>query len=214
MKRKTILIISIISTLILIIVVGIISIFMKKEDTLTFYIKNKPQTQYTITHEFGKELDLSPKAFQLTAKKGFKTYNITYQKPTITKLKTYKIKYHVKNESTTFILNVKVVDTTAPNITGKLLYRVNQGEAFDERHLQLKAFDLFDQDVTKNLTMKKVDTSKVGKYEIPVTVADSSNNVASIQIHLQVKAKPIIPNPVIIPNPSTMNQSQKPNILD
>ena len=169
--------------------IAFLYLFMQ-EKPVVFLIDGKEVTTKTITHEFGNALDLSPKALNLVAKKGNETCKIVYSKQNFTQLKTYRVVYRVKDEEETFVLHIKVQDTTAPSISGELQYQITQGDVFDSSHLSLHAMDQFDQDLSDQFKMESVDTNTPGEYDILVSVADQSGNEAKVTIHLTIQEKP------------------------
>lgn len=123
------------------------------------------------------------------SKKGNDVYEIFYEEPAFTELKTYHISYRVKDEDAVFSVKVKVVDTTAPKLSGEIQYTITQGEAFGIHDLYISAYDAYDGDLSDQLHMEEIDTSQAGEQEHTVSVHDSSGNRAEILIHITVKEK-------------------------
>lgn len=171
------------------IIILLIVFLNRKEKPLRFTIKGKVKEQLILTHEYGEALDLSPEALQLEAKKGNDVYEIFYEEPAFTELKTYHISYRVKDEDAVFSVKVKVVDTTAPKLSGEIQYTITQGEAFGIHDLYISAYDAYDGDLSDQLHMEEIDTSQAGEQEHTVSVHDSSGNRAEILIHITVKEK-------------------------
>lgn len=189
MKKKGILIITILITIVIIILTVAFLIFDKR-NTITFYIDGKKVENYNQKVEYSDTIDYSTEAIKLTAKKNNKdiTKQIKYNKVKITKLKTYKITYEVEGKQ--FIYEMKVIDTSAPEITGEASYTMKQDETFDQANLNLIAIDNFDKDISDKITTKdNVDTTTPGEYTLTFKVSDSSNNTAEFKSVVTVLAK-------------------------
>ncbi|NBK97247.1 MAG: DUF5011 domain-containing protein [Erysipelotrichia bacterium] len=167
-----------------------ITFMLIKQQTITFYINHKEATQLKNTVAYKKDIDYSIKAIQLSAKKGDKDVSeqIKVEPITINELKTYKIKYHLEEQ--TFIYYMKVIDKEAPVISGETSATITQGEDFNISSLNLKAIDNFDQDISGQITCEgSVDHQTAGEYTLHFTVSDSSHNTSEWQAIITVKEK-------------------------
>lgn len=209
MKKKGIIIIILITILIILITAAFL-IFNNK-NKITFYINGKEVESFSQKVEYSDNIDYSTKAIKLTAKKNNKdiTKQIKYNKIKITKLKTYKITYEVEGKQ--FVYEMKVVDTSAPKITGETTYTMKQDEAFDQANLKLIAIDNYDKEISDKITTEdSVDTSTPGEYTLTFKVSDSSNNTAEFKCIVTVEAKEEINptnNPIKENNNSTQSNS-------
>lgn len=188
MKKKGIIIIILITILIILITAAFLIFNIKNK--ITFYINGKEVENYSQKVEYSDNIDYSTNAIKLTAKKNDKdiTKQIKYNKVKITKLKTYKITYEVEGKQ--FVYEMKVVDTSAPEITGESTYTIKQGETFDQANLKLIAIDNFDKEISDKITTEdSVDTSTPGEYTLTFKVSDSSNNTAEFKCIVTVEAK-------------------------
>lgn len=189
MKKKAIIIIIIMIT-IMITLISAVFLIVNKRNMITFYINGKEAENYSQKVEYSDSIDYSTNAIKLTAKKNNKdiTKQIKYNKVKITKLKTYQITYEVEGKK--FVYEMEVVDTSAPKITGEATYSIKQNETFDQTHLNLIATDNFDKDITDKITTEdSVDTSTPGEYTLTFKVSDSSNNIAEFKCIVTVEAK-------------------------
>lgn len=209
MKKKGIIIIILITILIILITAAFL-IFNNK-NKITFYINGKEVESYSQKVEYRDNIDYSTNAIKLTAKKNNKdiTKQIKYNKIKITDLKIYKITYEVEGKQ--FVYEMKVVDTSAPKITGETTYTMKQDEAFDQANLKLIAIDNYDKEISDKITTEdSVDTSTPGEYTLTFKVSDSSNNTAEFKCIVTVEAKEEINptnNPIKENNNSTQSNS-------
>lgn len=185
MKKKVKIIIGLIIALC--ISVGMFFYLVQIKNKVHFFIYDQEKESYKQEIEYNDEIDISCKAIHLTAIRNGKdiTDEITYKKVKMNKLKEYVVEYKVKGAifKCTFI----VKDKTAPVIEGEFNYSVNVNETFDVSSLKLTVIDNYDKDLTSKLEMDKIDTSKVGKQNIKVSVSDSSGNRQEKMITLEVK---------------------------
>lgn len=194
------------STILLLLLSFLCLLWLNKEDELQFYVNEKIKTELALTVEYGEALHLTPEELHLSAKKGSTDCTIQYQIPEITELKTYEIPYIVEGETKSFIVKLKVEDTTAPELSGEVSYQITEGDLFDVNSLKLSVHDNYDKEIT--LEMENVDTSVVGTQELQVIAMDSNGNQATITIELLIEEKVI---PQSQANDSTTNQEQ-PNV--
>ncbi len=165
--------------------------FLKTNYAVTYYVDGIKTNKATIEYEYGDELLIQPSDLNLVATKKDKVYELDYDIPHINQIKTYTVKYRVKNKRCLpFVLKIKVVDTTAPSITGKMNYTVDKGETFGIDQLKLNVTDNYDQDLTNNITMDLVDTNQEGSRDVSVCVKDSSNNQTCTTIHVSIGVDP------------------------
>lgn len=111
----------------------------------------------------------------------------------------YKVKYFViiDNKEYNIYRDIKVVDTTSPDIKLNGNEKVNLlvGEKYKE--LGASATDNYDGDISDLIKIEdNIDTSKIGEYTVTYTVIDSSNNKTVIKRTVNVKK----PKPVIVVN--------------
>lgn len=107
------------------------------------------------------------------------------------KLGEYKISYKLFNRKTE--RTVKIVDTEKPiiKLKGKETVSLYQGEKYSEAGYE--ASDNYDGDLTDKVEIEnKVDTDKVGSYEIIYKVKDSSNNEVSVKRSVEIKEKKVV----------------------
>ena len=72
------------------------------------------------------------------------------------------------------VKNVDIKDNQAPVILVKDTYTIKQGSAFNYNDLKAEALDKEDGNLTKDIKYSgKVDPSKVGNYEVTLTVTDA-----------------------------------------
>lgn len=195
MKKREIIIIGLLSTTALIIIFTVILILSINQNRISFYIDGKKMTTLSKVMDYQDDIDYSVQAIKLTAKKNDKDVSkqIKVNKIKITKLKTYKIIYSLDNEE--FIYEMKVVDKTAPIITGESTITLQQDDPFDQGILKLSAIDNFDKDITAKLTSEgSVDTSIPNDYELIFKVSDSSNNTSEFKsiIHVEKKEERLV----------------------
>ena len=143
--------------------------------------------------------------------KGYKAY---YSKKDITKnvqvknnintkkIGTYKISYIVKYKkvSKTIYRNVKVVDTTKPEIvlTGENI-NIVVGNNYEEPGYN--ALDNYDGDLTDKVEVtNNIDNNTIGTYEVTYKVKDSSNNENSIKRTVNVISKQTVNQKVAVLN--------------
>lgn len=106
------------------------------------------------------------------------------------KLGTYKIKYSVTDSSsnqTSKVRVVKVVDNKSPviSLSGSKTMTLDLNENYYEPGYSAR--DNYDGDITSNVYVSgKVNTSKVGVYEITYSVTDSSGNYSYVSRVIQV----------------------------
>lgn len=109
------------------------------------------------------------------------------------KLGEYKVSYKLFNKKLERV--VKVVDTEKPSIElkGKINVTLYQGNKYEEEGYV--AHDNYDGDLTDKVEIEnKVDTDKVGSYEIIYKVKDSSDNEFSVKRSVEVKEKKVVKN--------------------
>lgn len=209
MKKKKKVFIALI-LLLLIIIISTIGLFaFLKTEKIAFYIQGKEATELSKEVEYQDTIDYSPKAIKLSAKRNNVniTNEIKYKKVKIDKLKTYPITYQVGD--TKFMYKMKVVDTTAPILTGESTVTLKQGETFDQAILNLKAIDNFDKDISDQITCKDtVDTSIPKEYPLLYTVKDSSGNTSKLEVMVIVEAKEIVNNETNQANSAGSSNSQ------
>ena len=110
-----------------------------------------------------------------------------------TKLGTYNIYWSAAAAGIkgSLMRTVDVVDTTPPVITlapyPKMV--VYLGEEYIEPGFT--ATDSVDGDITADVTVSKIDTSKLGEKTVKYTVSDKSGNSTSVTRKLMVKVKPV-----------------------
>ncbi|AOH56162.1 hypothetical protein ABE28_017500 [Peribacillus muralis] len=105
------------------------------------------------------------------------------------KIKGYISSAYISNKPST-----PVVDTNAPVISGATNAAVPYNSSFDAKS-NVKAKDDKDGDVTSAIRVEgKVDTKKVGTYNLTYTVADKARNVAKVirKVSVYDKVKPVI----------------------
>lgn len=191
-KHKKIIIFVLLS-LITILLVGFAYIYYRHTTTVHFSINEKIITSYSITLEYEDHLKISPEKINLKATRNNKdiTSLINVKEHSLTQLKTYPIDFYIKDNESAFItINVKVVDTSAPILSGEKQYTINEGDTFDESQLKLSAFDTFDKDLTHKIKCDhNIDTTKAGKQTIVYYVEDSSGNRSEHTVVVEVKEK-------------------------
>lgn len=93
------------------------------------------------------------------------------------------------------------------------------GDEFSKDMLNIKATDREDGDLTDKVEISgKVDTSKVGEYELTLTVKDSKGAVATKKVTVTIKQKVVKPDvneaPVITAKDITLTVGDKFNLAD
>jgi hypothetical protein len=89
------------------------------------------------------------------------------------------------------VITLNVVDTTKPVISAKDK-EITEGGSINLKE-NVTATDTVDGDITKNVEISgNVDTKKAGKYSVTYKVKDKSNNEASVNTIVTVKAKPVV----------------------
>lgn len=192
MKKKTIIIIATV-----LIFVTVISVFILNQPTLQLFINNKEiDDTYEVTMEYDKDLSIDTNSLHLKAMYNEKniTNKLKYKKLHIDKLKTYELDFEYDNE-VVLKAKVKIVDTTAPAISGETNYKVYQNEPFDIKSLNLDISDNYDTDLKSKIVMPSIDTKNVGKQNITLSLTDSSNNKSLYKIVVDVQPKPVVALP-------------------
>lgn len=112
----------------------------------------------------------------------------------------YKIQYQLKIDylrfSETLFRQVKVVDTTKPEL--KINSDKEMTVYIGDKYLEptYSAIDNYDGDITESVKVQSnVDLKKVGTYEINYSVTDSSGNETSDKVLVHVKGKK---NPYVV----------------
>lgn len=107
------------------------------------------------------------------------------------KLGEYKVSYKLYGKK--LVRTVKIVDTENPtiNLKGESKIVIYQGDKYTEAGYE--ADDNYDGNLTDKVEIEnKVDTDKVGNYEIIYKVKDSSNNEVSVKRNVEVKEKKVV----------------------
>ena len=109
-------------------------------------------------------------------------------------------------------------ENEVPTITADDL-TLYTGDKFSKDMLNIKANDREDGDLTDKVEISgKVDTSKVGEYELTLTVKDSKGAKAEKKVTVTVKKKVVKPEvneaPVITAKDITLNVGDKFNLAD
>ncbi|MEC2463426.1 DUF5011 domain-containing protein [Bacillus cereus] len=154
----------------------------------TAYAKEPEIKTSELTIAYGEELQAKQiKTSDDVVKTKFKT---SLEK----KLGKQDVKVEVENRlghMTTKDIVVNVVDKEKPVIKSEGSYEVGIGSEFNVKE-HVKATDNFDGDITDKLVVSEFSTKEVGKKNVNVSVTDSSNNVTTKDIVLNVidKVKP------------------------
>lgn len=169
--------------------------YYRHSTTIFFAIDGEQVTSHHMTMEYEDNLRITPETIQLTATRNNKdvTNLIKVKKHNLTELKTYDIDFYIEEWDLALItIRVKIVDSTAPTISGESKYTLTQGDTFDESKLNLIASDIFDGNLSDKIVCNtKVDTSRVGEQNIVYSVEDSSGNKSEHTMVVQVKEKPV-----------------------
>ncbi len=103
------------------------------------------------------------------------------------KLGKHQIAYTVKNGSLSIHrkMQLKVVDTTKPVITGMEKVIIGKGEEFDpENYYQVKDIE---SSLNKNIKVSpEIDSNKEGKNSVELSVKDSSGNIGKLKVNVVV----------------------------
>lgn len=103
------------------------------------------------------------------------------------KIGKHQIAYSVKNGSLSIHrkMQVKVVDTTKPVITGMEKVIIGKGEEFDpENYYQVKDIE---SSLNKNIKVSpEIDSYKEGKNSVELSVKDSSGNIGKLKVTVVV----------------------------
>jgi len=93
------------------------------------------------------------------------------------------------NNITISTIEVIAKDTTAPVINGAEKLEVDYGASIDLL-AGITALDTVDGDISNQITVSEIDTSKSGKQICTYTVSDSAGNMTEVQRDILVKEKP------------------------
>ena len=105
---------------------------------------------------------------------------------------TYQVNYSYEN---LFVKNnierkVVVVDNIPPTLSvekEKVTIFVNNKIDVGK----IKATDNIDGDISKNVTISELDTSKSGSYKLKISIKDSSGNETSKEVDVKIKKRPV-----------------------
>lgn len=187
-KNKKIIVISIISVLVLIAIIG----------TIAFFILNAQKLKlYNATLELGKEnyIEELSKQENVYIKEGY-TYSIKEHKIDINNVGTYKVIFEIKGkgETTEEIKEVKVVDTTPPTIELKKDTFYIGDNINIEEIVTIKDLSQAEEIPYNEANVKvegEFDTSKEGESTVTISTTDKNGNTGTQELKIKVK------NPII-----------------
>jgi len=103
--------------------------------------------------------------------------------------------------TTTEKITIHVVDTTPPDITGDEVKTYPLGTTLTPEQIiqdmNIGVTDNSGENITPQVDMSQVDTSKPGKYPVTITATDSSGNTSTktVEIEIEDKTPPVIEMP-------------------
>ena len=205
----------------------VVKVIVQQKDDSAPVIKSKDELTLTVGDKLSvKDLDLAVTDREdgdLTDKA-----EVDLSKVDTSKAGIYQITITVKDSfgnQTTKTVRVTVnekgetpEENEAPTITADDL-TLYTGDKFSKDMLNIKANDREDGDLTDKVEISgKVDTSKVGEYELTLTVKDSKGAKAEKKVTVTVKKKVVKPEvneaPVITAKDITLNVGDKFNLAD
>ena len=205
----------------------VVKVIVQQKDDSAPVIKSKDELTLTVGDKLSiKDLDLAVTDREdgdLTDKA-----EVDLSKVDTSKAGIYQITITVKDSfgnQTTKTVRVTVnekgetpEENEAPTITADDL-TLYTGDEFSKDMLNIKANDREDGDLTDKVEISgKVDTSKVGEYELTLTVKDSKGAKAEKKVTVTVKKKVVKPEvneaPVINAKDITLNVGDKFNLAD
>ncbi|MDD2575189.1 MAG: hypothetical protein PHD47_01825 [Acholeplasmataceae bacterium] len=105
---------------------------------------------------------------------------------------TYKVVYELSDSSfnkSTYQVDIEVVDTTSPVIDGPLevfRYTTDSFITLEEIKSYFSAYDIVDGDVSSAIVFEGEYLNLPGRYPLKISVNDSSNNIESKTIYVNV----------------------------
>lgn len=108
------------------------------------------------------------------------------------KIGTYKVVYELSDSSlnkSTYQVDINVVDTTSPVIDGPLevfRYTTDSLITLEEIKSYFSAYDIVDGDVSSAIVFEGEYPNLPGRYSLKISVNDSSNNIQSKTIYVNV----------------------------
>lgn len=183
-KNKKIIVISIISVLVLIAIIGTIAFFTLNAQKLKLY---------NATLELGKEnyIEELSKQENVYIKEGY-TYSIKEHKIDINNVGTYKVIFEIKGkgETTEEIKEVKVVDTTPPTIELKKDTFYIGDNINIEEIVTIKDLSQAEEIPYNKANVKierEFDTSKEGESTVTISTTDKNGNTGTQELKIKVK---------------------------
>lgn len=154
----------------------------------TFFFIKSNNTTIVLNGEKDISLEVFDDYVELDAKLLYKGSEKKIIKPTVSNVDTSVLgDYTVAYKYNSFLLkkdvkrHVKVVDTTAPKLTLKgsdMTLKLNQSYI----EPGYSAIDNYDGDISNKVEVEgKVDTSKLGTYEVTYSITDSSGNKSTVE---------------------------------
>ena len=204
-----------------------VKVIVQQKDDSVPVIKSKDELNVTVGDKISiADLDLAvtdKEDGDLTDKADVDLSKVDTSKAGIYQI-TIKVKDSFGNETTKTVrvtVNEKgetPEENEAPTITADDL-TLYTGDEFSKDMLNIKATDREDGDLTDKVEVSgKVDTSKVGEYELTLTVKDSKGAKAEKKVTVTVKKKVVKPEvneaPVITAKDITLNVGDKFNLAD
>ena len=205
-----------------------VKVIVQQKDDSVPVIKSKDELNVTVGDKISiADLDLAvtdKEDGDLTDKADVDLSKVDTSKAGIYQI-TIKVKDSFGNETTKTVrvtVNEKgetPEENEAPTITADDL-TLYTGDEFSKDMLNIKATDREDGDLTDKVEVSgKVDTSKVGEYELTLTVKDSKGAKAEKKVTVTVKQKVVKPEvkneaPVITAKDITLNVGDKFNLAD
>ena len=209
-KKKTI--IYILLFLLTLSSIGLAFLIYYVKTNVFFYINDEKMTSYTTTIEYEENLSLSPEKIGLTAIQNKKdiTDQLKVSKHNLTELKNYEINFYIEdNDLSIFPVKVKIVDTTPPKISGENSITITQNDTWDDSVLNLKAYDLFDKDLSEKIQCEDtIDTSLIGEQTLLYFVEDTNGNKSEFEVKVNVEEKEVVQTVInsanVVSNPDSI----------